>query len=271
MAAAKQTPELKIIVLSGGTGRTAEQVVRSAVAQFDDPRARIVVRGKIRSPAAAREAVRKARQEGAIICHTFVVPKVRAAVIHEAETQMLPTVDIMGPVLSVLIDFLGAAPRGKAGLSYALNKAHFDRLDAVDFTAAHDDGLRIRELGKAEVVLVGVSRVSKSVTCLYLAAHGIRAANVPLTPTAPLPPELLQLDPKKVIGLTMNAQRLRQIRQARAPHLGRANLDKYLGSDDVQLELRTAQNIMAKNHWRCIDISYKSVEEVAQEILGIIR
>jgi hypothetical protein len=271
MGEAKPTPELKIVILSGGTGRTAEQVVRSALAQFEEPRVRIVVRGKIRSATAAREAVRKARQEGAIVCHTFVVPKVREAVIHESETQMLPTVDIMGPILSALNDFVGVPPRGKAGLSYALNKAHFDRLDAVDFTAAHDDGMRPHELGKAEVVLVGVSRVSKSVTCLYLAAHGIRAANVPLVPDAPVPPELVLLDPNKVIGLTMNAERLRQIRRARAPHLGRANLDKYLGTDDVQLELRTAQNIMAKNHWRCIDLSYKSVEEVAQEILGIIR
>jgi regulator of PEP synthase PpsR (kinase-PPPase family) len=241
------------------------------LAQFGAVEVKIIRKARIHDAESAREAIQTAKAQNALVCHSFVAPKIREAVIREAEKEFLATIDILGPILTALNDRLNTAPKGQPGLSYELNKEHFDRLDAVDFTVAHDDGLRIDELGRAEVVLVGVSRVSKSVTCFYLATHGVRAANVPLMPGEAAPSELIELPPEKVIGLTMNVDRLRQIRLARKAELGTTNVRDYTDDESIELELRQAHALMARHQWRRIDISYKSVEEVAQEVIRMIR
>jgi len=158
-------------------------------------------------------------------------------------------------MLRALDDQLGVVPHGRAGLSYDLRKEHFDRIDAVDFTLAHDDGLRMEGLHLADVVLVGVSRVAKSVTCSYLAARGIRAVDVPLVPGQKVPAELLKLDAKKVVGLTMNAKRLVSIREARLRRLSNAQVPTYVGDQQIIEELRDARAAMSRHKWPCIDVS----------------
>lgn len=180
----------------------------------------------------------------------------------------VPTVDVLGPMLAALDDRLGMTPRGRPGLSYELRKEQFDRIDAVDFTLAHDDGKRLEDLYLADCVLVGVSRVSKSVTCFYLAARGIRAANVPLLAGQKVPPELLRLEPNKVVGLTMNAKRLRSIREARICRLSNVPVPDYV--DELAEELRHARSLMSRHKWPCIDVSYMATEEVAHEVLSLI-
>jgi regulator of PEP synthase PpsR (kinase-PPPase family) len=173
-------------------------------------------------------------------------------------------------MLTAMDDQLGMTPRGRPSLSYELQKEHFDRIDAVDFTLAHDDGQRAEELHLANVVLVGVSRASKSVTCLYLAGRGIRAANMPLLLGQKVPPELLRLGPKKVIGLTMNANRLRSIREARICRLSNTPLPSYVDDRRIIDELRNARALMSRHKWPCIDVSYMATEEVAHEVLSLI-
>ena len=262
---AEATQRLTVIVLSGSTGRTADQVLKSALAQFEQPDLDILRALQIRSVRKAKEVVKKAAKDGSVILHTLVAPKIRDAVVRECERRMVPTVDVLGPTINALADHLGAAPRNEAGLSYEFQKEQFDRLDAVDFALAHDDGARARELSLAEVVLVGPSRVSKSVTCVYLACRGIRVANVPLIPQCTPPPELLKLNPHKVIGLTMNAHRLKSVRTARSRTVGRN--PKYADLEAIASELRFAHDLMLKHRWRCIDVSYKAVEEVAKEVI----
>jgi hypothetical protein len=177
---------------------------------------------------------------------------------------------VLGAALVALEDYLGRSPKGLPGLSYELNKEQFDRIDAVDFTLAHDDGARLHEADQADVVLVGVSRVAKSVTCFYLAYRGIRAANVPIIAGVPLQRELTRLDARKVIGLIMNAQRLQAIRSARAPHLSTSPVEHYVDARKVAGELQYARQLMSEHDWRCIDISYMSVEEVAKEVMHMI-
>jgi len=260
---------LQIVLVSGGTGRTAEAVLSSAMAQFGDKKTKLIRRIELRSADAAVEIVREAAAAKAVLIHTLVEPEVRDALVREAERRGVPAVDVLGPVLSVLDDYLGP-PQRRPGLSYELNKERFDRIDAVDFTLAHDDGLRLRDLPRADVVLVGVSRVAKSVTCCFLASHGVRAANVPIVMGIEPPAELLRLDPRKVIGLTMNAQRLQAIRTARVSRMGVEAVERY---DEIRLvadELRYAQQLMTRHEWRCIDVSYKAVEEVTRDVLGFL-
>jgi regulator of PEP synthase PpsR (kinase-PPPase family) len=266
-----QSKALTIVILSGSTGRTCDEVIQAALAQFDEPDVNIVRETKVRTIRAAVRAVKYAAEHNAVICHSIVAPKIRQAVVQETERLGVPTIDILGPVLTVMEDHLGQAPRLRPGLSYQLRKQNFDRVDAVNFTLAHDDGCGLADLAKADVVLVGVSRCSKSVTCFYLAYRGIRAANVPLIPGCEPPAELLSLPSKKVVGLTMNANRLRSLREARIQTMGKANFDKYGNLQEINEELKYATALMAKHSWRRIDVSYMSVEEVAKDIVAMIE
>lgn len=266
-----KTPEkLRIYLLSGGTGRTAESVLNAALAQFDQPAVEIIRKANIRRARDAERIVRQAAEQGGVVCHTLVAPKIRKAVDEQLHRLNVPCVDPLGPVISMLADHLGTAPRGRAGLLYELCREQFDRSDAVDFTLAHDDGQRMHELDQADVVLIGVSRVSKSVTSFYVATRGIRAANVPLTPVQPVPPPLTKLDPRRVIGLTMNPARLCAVRESRLDRITHRHVDAYAEQRDVVQELRQAAEVMRRHHWRCIDISYKATEEVATEVIEML-
>ncbi len=264
-----KTP-LAIVILTGSTGRTCEAVVDAAKAQFDDPDLRIVRKTQVRTIRAALAAVKYAAEHDAVLCYSLVAPKVRAAVVQEIERRRIAAVDILGPMLTVLEDHLGQTPRLRPGLSYQLQKEKFDRVEAVDFTLAHDDGCGMADLHKADVTLVGASRCCKSVTCFYLAYRGIRAANVPLIPGCELPSELLAIEPKKVIGLTMNAKRLHSVREARIRTMGNASFGGYGDLREISTELQYVNSILAKHRWRRIDVSYTSVEEVAKEIVEML-
>jgi regulator of PEP synthase PpsR (kinase-PPPase family) len=261
---------LLIVIISGATGRTAQEVVNSALAQFRDADVRVVRETDIRSSAAASRVVRNLSSEHAVILHSLVSPKVRDTVLREAKRRMIPTVDVLGPVIAVLADQLGRAPLGKPGLSYERQKDYIDRIDAVSFTLDHDDGARLATLHEADVVLVGVSRASKSVTCFYLAYRGIRAANVPLIKDHAAPEELVKLPKEKVIGLTITPARLQSVREARRYRLGGDALDYYVHHDEINEELRHAQRLMGRYGWRSIDVSYMGVEEVAVQVLQMV-
>jgi len=261
---------LRIIVLSGSTGRTCNEVVRAALAQFDEPNVKVIRKTNVRTAKAAVKVVKEAAETGAVVCHSMVAPKAREAVVEQAKKLHVPNVDVLGPVLTLFEDHLGKPPRRRAGLSYQYQKEHFDRIDAVSFTLRHDDGCHITDLSNADVVIVGVSRVSKSVTCFYLAYRGIRAANVPLIPDCEPLPQLLAMDPRKVIGLTMNPHRLDKVREARIQMMGPGPFQDYGDVQEIRREIEFANTLMARHHWRKIDVSYMSVEEVAKEVMSML-
>lgn len=261
---------IHVVILSGGTGRTADTVFRAALAQFDG--SEVVTRSftGVRTVRQAVAAVAEAARQQAVLFHTLVDPKIRHAVLREVERRGVAAVDVLGPALSALADKLGRPPRGQAGLAYALNKEQLDRMEAVDFTLAHDDGLGLHDLDRADVVLVGVSRVAKSAICFFLAYRGIRAANVPLVSGVPVPAELERLPRQKVIGLTMNVHRLRAVRQARAERSLTGISDDYVDEQSIARELHEARRVMKAHGWRCLDVSYMAIEEAAYEIRKLI-
>ena len=270
MSPSADAKTLTICILSGSTGRTCEEVLKAALAQFDEPGVRVVRRRNLRSEADVVREVRYAADAHAVICHSLVVPLLRDTLLREATRLRVPTIDVLGPLLTMLQDFFGQTPRGLPGLAFQMQRERLERIDAVDFTLAHDDGCGLADLDQADVVLAGASRVSKSVTCFYLAYEGICAANVPLIPGLDPPPELLAIDRRKVIGLTMNANRLQSLRQARIKTLGNGSFDTYGSLHEIEAELRDLERIMARHGWRRIDVSYMSVEEVAKEIISLI-
>lgn len=267
-----QTPDepLRVVIISGATGRTATQVVNAALAQFDQPEVRVVCHGGVRTVTAARNIVRELAGSRAIVCHSLVSPAVQDAVRDEAGRRMISVVDVLGPVLAALSDHLGISPHRQPGRAYRMQKEYFDRIDAVSFTLEHDDGAGAATLAGADVVLVGVSRVSKSVTCFYLAYHGVRAANVPIIPGLPLPEPLLALPREKVVGLTVTPHRLQSVREVRRQRFGENVADGYVDQREIAAELRYALQLMKRHRWTTIDVSYMAVEEVAVQVRQII-
>jgi regulator of PEP synthase PpsR (kinase-PPPase family) len=260
-----------IYLVSDGTCRTCEQVVKAVLVQFDQISVRLIRKAQVRRPETVRSLIETAAAERAIVFYTLVYDRARRAIQEAAREHLVPVVDLLGPVLTGLYDLFSRAPRAKPGILYSSNKEHFDRIDAVEYTLHHDDGCGINELGDADVVLVGVSRSCKSTTCFYLGYSGVRAANVPLFVDAHPPPELLKVDPRRVIGLTTNPHRLRSVREARMRGWGMDVRDEYGDRRNIARELRAAHELMEKHGWRYVDTSYKAIEEIAREIMGLLR
>jgi len=256
----------RIFIVSDGTGRTCEQVVRSALVQFDDERVRLVRRPSIRSNEQILAVLEEAEAGQDIIFFTLVALDARRYLKDTANELMVESVDVLGPVMSGLNSMIHRSPKVRPGLYYKSEQQYFDRIDAIDYTLRHDDGQRLNQLNSADVVLVGVSRVSKSSTCFFLAYRGIRAANVPLLPHADPPKELIALDHRRVIGLGVNPHRLIALREARIQTMGTSKVERYAELDAVNHELRVAREHMARHGWARIDVSYMAIEEIAKQV-----
>jgi regulator of PEP synthase PpsR (kinase-PPPase family) len=259
-------PAHMIYLVSDGTCRTCETVVKAVLVQFKDVHVRVVRKANVRRSATVTELIRKAAEDRALVFYTLVYDQARAAIQEAAREYMVPAVDLLEPVLVSLYDLFKTAPRARPGILYRSNKAYYDRIDAVEYTLHHDDGTRLSELEEADIVLVGVSRVCKSTTCFYLGYSGIRAANVPLFPDSDPPEELVKLDARRVIGLTTNPYRLQSVRESRLRDWGTGVGDDYAHRFFIARELRDANEQMEKHGWRRIDTSYKAIEEIAREV-----
>jgi len=261
-----------VYMVSDGTCRTCEQVVRAVLVQFEHKHPRLIRETNVRKPERVARIVRDAKKAKATIFYTLVAADTRQAIKEASAEYFVPIVDLLGPTLAGLYDMFKSSPKMVPGMLYDANKDHFDRIDAIDYTLHHDDGAGLRDLDEADIVLVGVSRSSKSSTCFYLAYRGIRAANVPLFTEEAPPPELLRVEPKKVIALTVNVDRLQTIREARVAGWGMRLGEAYTDRLEIMRELRWVHSLAAKQGWATIDVSYKAIEEIAREVrvlLGI--
>jgi hypothetical protein len=213
--------------------------------------------------------VHEAATRDSLIIHTLVADEMRHLMLEESRRHGVEALDLMGPVLDRVATQLALTPAEKPGLFDQLVQASSRRIEAVEFAFRHDDGQRADELAEAEVVLVGVSRSMKTPTMVYLAYRGWFAANVPLVPGVPPPDELLKVPGERVFGLFMTPARLSELRRVRAQHL-RIGSTSYVSMEDIREELMRAQMMCIDHGWRRIDVTGKSVEEVALEILALV-
>lgn len=263
------SPRLTIFVVSDATGETADRVVRSALVQFPDAPVTIVRRAQVRTAEQVRSVVEEAARRPSLILHTLVSDDLRRLMLTEARTHDVDAMDLMGPVLERLATHLGLTPQEKPGLFRQLEEARSRAVEAVEFAFRHDDGQSPEDLDRAEVVLVGISRTMKTPTTLYLAYRGWFSANVPIIPDLPLPPALSLLPPERVFHLVGSPGRLAELRRVRASHLG-IPLEPYASLAQVQRELRYAENLARRHGWTRVDVTGKSVEEVAREIMALL-
>ena len=257
-----------IFLVSDGRAETAARVLQAAAVQFEGEKFNVELRRNIRTPEAVRRVVEEAEKLDAIIFFTLVGIETRKA-MHLAMGRNIEIIDLLGPVITALHNRFKRAPGAIPGLLYDQDRDRYDRMTAFDYVLTHDDGQRIHELKRADVVLVGVSRSSKSSTCFYLAFQGVRAANVPLVPGIDPPKQLLTLPPSRVIGLRISVQRLLSVRNARMPDLGLDADQNYVDRRAVAAEVNEANRLMDKHRWNTIDVSYLAVEEIARQVLHL--
>jgi regulator of PEP synthase PpsR (kinase-PPPase family) len=258
-----------VFIVSDATGSTGELVVKAALTQFQTSQARLHRVRNVRNVEQVHDVVEEARKVRGIIAYTLVVPELRKAILTHGRQSAVPTIDILGPVLSRLTDLLELSPMAKPGLFKGLDQAYFDRIEAMNFAIKHDDGQRPADLPQADLILVGVSRTSKTPISIYLSYRGFRVANVPILLDADPPKQLFDVDLKKVIGLTIRPERLQLLRKARAENY-KMDLPSYTELRTIRRELQHSQELFQERGWATFDVTMRSIEEAATVIMELV-
>jgi len=260
-----------VYAVSDGTGGTAARALQAALTQFESVSVDIERRPTVRSEKQIKDVVVEACEKNGLIVHTLVSDELRAIMINECRLQNVEQIDIMGPLLARLSQQVSISPMEKPGLFKQLNEDYFRRIETMEFAFHHDDGLRVDEIEKAEILLVGVSRTFKTPLSIYLAFKGWFVANIPIIYEVEPPDILYEFDPKRVFCLSTDTRHLSLLRQARANYLGGATGD-YATVDYVKNELINARRIYNKHpDWTIIEVTNKPIEEIASEILLIVK
>lgn len=257
-----------IFVLSDSTGNTAEKVVRAALLQFDHPGTRVQIWPRIRSISEASEVITLAAQQRAMVVHTLVNAELREFLVGMAARAEVRTVDLLGTLLEAMSEFFEERPRQLPGAIYKLDENYFRRVEAMEFSVKADDGQFPSMVDRADIVLAGVSRTSKTPVSAYLAGQGYKVANVPLVYGIEPPAALFSLPAGRVFALTIDPDKLYDIRQRRLEYLGAPSVGDYADRDKVFEEVRWALALFRRRtHWPIIDVTNLAVEETAAEIL----
>lgn len=255
-----------VYVLSDSVGETADLVVRAAASQFEEAGVDIRRIPYVDDSMIIDEVVMLAKEAGALIAFTLVVPEMRSYLLKKTQELGVETVDIIGPTLQKISALTNLEPRYKPGLVYRLDEDYYRKVEAIEFAVKYDDGRDPRGIMRADIVLVGVSRTSKTPLSQYLAHKRFKVANVPLVPEVEPPEELFKVSAKKCIGLKINPEKLNDIRSERLKALGLNIEASYANVDRIIEELEYADKIMKKIGCPVIDVSNKAVEETANLI-----
>lgn len=260
-----------VFIISDGTGGTAQQALKAALVQFEKTEVLTHIRPNIRHEKEVLKIISEAKQVKGVILHTIVSKKIRDLILEQGLLNDVGTIDLMGPLLAHLANNFDHSPTEKPGIFHKLNRAYFQRIEAVEFTLRHDDGQREEELDKADIILLGVSRTFKTPISVYMAHKGWKVANIPIILGFPLPEIIFKIPTKRVFCLTTNPTSLSSLRQVRDKHLGGGTGD-YSNRSYVQKELNYALRMYKLHpHWAIINVTNKPIEEISSEILSSLR
>jgi len=253
-------------LVSDSTGETVSSLARACVVQFDGfepiPHLWWLVRNKVQ----VEHVIEGVKAEPGVVLATLVDPDLRIQLDEGCRALSVPCISVLDPVLAGLAAFLNAAFGMEPGRQHILDAEYFKRIDAMHFTLAHDDGQLLDSIDEADVVLVGVSRTSKTPTCMYLANRGIKAANVPLVPGADPPAELLAARRPLIVGLTREPKSLTEVRRSRLQLMAK-DVPGYADLEKVQEEITNARRLFTDRGWPVIDVTRRSIEEASATIL----
>lgn len=259
-----------VYVVSDSVGETAELVLKAALSQFNHIGDLELFRVPyVDNLDVLSETVEQASENQALIGFTIVNPDFRAFLLKEAEKKRIECVDILGPIMDGMEKVFDQKPRLEPGLVHKLDEDYFKRVEAIEFAVRYDDGRDPRGISKADIILIGVSRTSKTPLSQYLAHKKIKVANVPIVPEIEPPVELFRIDPKRCIGLKISPEKLNNIRKERLKALGLGDQASYANMERIEQELAHFESVVERIGCQVIDVSNKAVEETANVIMHI--
>lgn len=267
----EKNKKLIVYVVSDSIGETAEFVVKAVSSQFNSGHVDIRRVPFVNDVETIHEVLEEASLGKAMIAYTLVLPELRRVIREESKKLNIIAVDVMGPMMDAFSELIGVDPHMEPGLIRRLDEEYFRRVAAIEFAVKYDDGKDPRGILLADVVLIGVSRTSKTPLSMYLANKHLKVANLPLVPEVEPPEELFWIPAGKIIGLTINPRQLNEIRKERLKALGLHGQANYASCERILEELDYAEKIMRKLGCPIFDVSNKAVEEVANKILQIVR
>lgn len=264
--------ELTIFILSDGTGETAATLVRAALVQYSDLTLNIVRCKNVRTEEQIESLIEDVYSRKGIIVFTMVSPQMSKKVMDCAAAKGLAAVDLMGPLLNALDTYLGRTNSGHtAGLLRAVDDQYFKRIEAIEFTVKHDDGKTLTHLDQADIILVGISRTSKTPLSIFLSHKGWKVANIPLVLNVPPPEELFKIDQRRIVGLTIDPASLGRIRKKRLEKFGQDPGGEYANIAHIQAEIEYASQLFKANRrWPVFDVTDRALEETAAEIVRVV-
>ena len=258
-------------LVSDSTGETLNAMARAVCARFENVLPIEHIYALVRSPRQLERALTDIEAAPGVVIHTIVDDELRAALEEGCRKLDMACIPALDPLVSALSRYLGAALTRRVGVQHALDNDYFNRMDALNYAIGHDDGQGGQDLDQADVVLVGVSRTSKTPTCIYLAHRGVRAANVPLVPGRLPSEKLLTLKNALIVGLTISPDRLIQIRRNRLLSLKEDRDSTYIDIEAVREETVLARRLYERMEWPVIDVTRRSVEETAAAVLNLLN
>ncbi len=260
---------LHLHLLSDSTGETLENIAKAALAQYDDVETIRHFWPMVRNEAHLERVLGEIAQNPGLVLFTLVNSALREALEARVRALALPAVAPLDPVTDALSGLLGQTAKARPGRQHMLDAAYFARVDAIQFTIVHDDGLHAEDWEEADIVLAGVSRSSKTPTSIYLANRGFKTANIPIVVESPPPASLFTLQHPMVVGLTTSADRLIQVRRNRLLSLNQQEDTAYVEAEAVAKEVAWAKRMFADNGWPVIDVTRRSIEETAAAIIAL--
>lgn len=262
---------LHLHLLSDSTGETLENIAKAGLAQFEDVETIKHFWPMVRSEGHLDRVLVEIAQRPGLVLFTIVNVEIRRKLEARCHALGLPAVPALDPVIDALSRMLGQQAMARPGRQHILDAAYFRRVEAIQFTIAHDDGIGAEDWEESDIVLAGVSRSSKTPTSIYLANRGYRVANIPLVMESPPPPSLYTLKNPLVVGLTTSPERLVQVRRNRLLALNQTPETAYVDQDHVSAEVAFARRIFSDQGWPVIDVTRRSIEETAAAIINLVN
>jgi [pyruvate, water dikinase]-phosphate phosphotransferase / [pyruvate, water dikinase] kinase len=261
-----------IHIVSDGSGATSEAVIDAAVVQFPGVEFQLVRHAGVRTREQVLTVVAQAQRDRGIIVHTIVITEIRRLLLRECRQRVIDHVDLTGPLLGKVSQHVEMRPILRPGASRGLSDEYFRRIDAIQYTVRHDDGQGLDSLGEADIVLVGVSRASKTPLSIFLSMRGWRVANIPIVLGVNPPKQLDEIDQTSVVALMISIDELTRIRQHRVKALGSYTTGEYADPDKIREELAYCRRIIRRGYpWPIVEVTGKSIEESAKEVISLVE
>ncbi len=260
-----------IFALSDATGDLVHKLALSAVNQFPDYDVIIERIPRIKLASQLEEHFKEAQSQKALVFYSFVSQEMRQEATRLSKFYDVVSIDILGGALDAMTEYFHKIPTAQPGIQYKLTQQYFARTEAVEYTVKHDDGLGLESLQEADIILLGISRTSKTPLSIYLSYQGYRCANIPLVKDIPPPKMILELDRKKMIGLTIDPHKLIHIRATRLIRLGRHHNEEYASIEAIKEEVNSALKLYRELGIPHIDVSNKAIEETASEVISRLK